>query len=391
MASVAQLSRDAGAGKPFEVLIVDDSAVIRGMIRRWLETEATIKVVGSAANGEIAVREATRLQPDIVLLDIEMPVMDGMTALPLLKAALPHSHIVMASTLTTRNADISLQAMRLGATDYIPKPESRSELSAGDNFKNAVIAKVIALGTAKRQKLGERVPSTVSQSSEITARAVGRANLASSAVRAASPVRAAAPARRTSPALPPQILAIGSSTGGPQALFKFFEMLKPSFTLPIIITQHMPATFTAILATHLTKISGRECVEAESGMVVSPSNVYVAPGGKHMLVRGTPGQATIKLTKDAEENFCRPAVDPMYRSAAEVYGGRVLGLVLTGMGSDGCKGCKVLRDAGGQVFAQDEATSTVWGMPGAVSKAGLADKVLPLDQIADAVMRSTRK
>lgn len=387
MASVSPTARRAEAGKPFEVLIVDDSAVIRGMIRRWLDTEPSIKVVGSAANGQMALLEAKKLQPEIVLLDIEMPVMDGLKALPLLKAALPHAHIVMASTLTTRNAEISLKAMRLGAADYIPKPESRSGLSAGDAFKNAVIAKVIALGTAKRNKLGEPVPSLAAQNSEITARASGSSHHSSGVSRA----RPVASAPRTSPALPPSILAIGSSTGGPQALFKMFEMLEPSFSLPIVITQHMPATFTAILATHLSKVSGRNCVEAESGMMIEQNAVYVAPGGKHMLVRGTAAQATIELTEDPEENFCRPAVDPMFRSVADVFGARVLGLILTGMGSDGCKGAKVLRDAGGQIIVQDEATSTVWGMPGSVSKAGLADQVLPLERIADVVMRSTRK
>lgn len=394
MASVAPLKSADPSGHAFEVLVVDDSAIIRGMIRRWLESDPSIKVVGSAANGEIALREAAKLKPDVILLDIEMPVMDGLTALPLLKKALPQTHIVMASTLTTRNADISLQAMRLGASDYIPKPESRAELSAGEDFKSAVIAKVIALGTAKRSRAGEPQPCAKNRDSEIAARAYGRGEVAASPRKLATaraPRNVPIPVPRKGPKLAPLVIAIGASTGGPQALFKFFEALDKSVKLPILITQHMPATFTAILAGHIEKVSGRPCSEAQQGERLKPGNIYVAPGGKHMVVGGTAASPVIELNEDPEENFCRPAVDPMYRSAAKVYGDRVLGVVFTGMGSDGCKGAKAIRDAGGQVFVQDEATSTVWGMPGSVSKAGQADQVLPLEQIADAVMRSTRK
>ncbi|MEM6682088.1 MAG: chemotaxis response regulator protein-glutamate methylesterase [Pseudomonadota bacterium] len=384
MASVAPLSSAKSAGRPFEVLIVDDSAVIRGMIRRWLETDPSISVVGSAANGEVAVREAKRLRPDVILLDIEMPVMDGLTALPLLKKALPKSHVVMASTLTTRNADISLQAMRLGASDYIPKPESRTELSGGETFKNAVVAKVIALGTAKRQRDGQPLPSGEGRAGEITERVMGDVT----AKPADKPAKVVSAAPRRTPGLSPQVLAIGSSTGGPQALFKFFEGLEGKLNLPVLITQHMPETFTAILASHLAKLCGGKCKEAKHGELLRSGHVYVAPGGKHMVVAGRPGNATIELNDEPEENFCRPAVDPLYRAVARTFGGRALALVFTGMGADGCKGAQDIRDAGGQVFVQDEATSTVWGMPGAIAKAGLADKILPLDQMADAVLRS---
>jgi len=384
MASVAPLSRTRTSGKPFQVLIVDDSAVIRGTIRKWLESDPSIEVAGSAANGEVAIREAAKLRPDVILLDIEMPVMDGMTALPQLKKALPKSHVVMASTLTTRNADISLQAMRLGASDYIPKPESRTELSAGQDFKNAVLAKVIALGTAKRKRDGEALPSSEGRPGEITARAIGQAD-------SASPEKAPTPIQikpRTGPSLSPQVLAIGASTGGPQALFKFFEGLDGRLNLPILITQHMPATFTAILASHLSKLCGDKCKEAEDGELIRSGRVYVAPGGRHMVVSGKPGNARIELNDGPEENFCRPAVDPLYRSVAKVYADRALSVVFTGMGSDGCKGAQVIHDAGGQVFVQDEATSTVWGMPGTIAKAGLADQVLPVEKMADAVLKT---
>lgn len=393
MATAVSALKSSAPGKAYEVLVVDDSAVIRGMIRRWLETAPSINVVGSAANGQIAITEAKKLNPDVILLDIEMPVMDGLTALPLLKAALPQTHVVMASTLTTRNADISLRAMRLGASDYIPKPESRADLSSGDDFKNAIIAKVIALGAAKRRRMGEALPSNTGTPQEVTARASGTVqplpSRAPGRMSTSPAVAAQMPLRQ--PAQPPLVLAIGSSTGGPQALFKVFETLPPEFNLPILITQHMPSTFTSILASHLGKVCARVCKEAEHRDALKDSHVYVAPGGKHMLVTGTPGNAQIKLSQSPEENFCRPAVDPMYRSVASVYGARALAVVLTGMGSDGCNGAKVLRDAGAQIFVQDEASSTVWGMPGSVSKAGLADKEFPLDRMADAIMRTIRK
>ncbi|MGD1956315.1 MAG: chemotaxis response regulator protein-glutamate methylesterase [Sphingomonadales bacterium] len=374
MATAArQVSRSGAAA--IRVLLVDDSAVIRGMLRRWLEESSAIDVVGAAQNGQVAIHEARQLQPDIIILDIEMPVMDGLTALPKLKEAVDGCHVIMASTLTKRNADISLRAMRLGATDYIPKPESRLEMTSGSDFKSAITEKVIALGTARRKRLGLAVPA-------VQKKVASEQDTATKVAPRPRPRRAAASL--------PDIIAIGSSTGGPQALFTVLEKLKPNCTLPVVITQHMPATFTSILAGHLEKISGRPCTEGEEGMPIKAGHIYVAPGGKHMLVSGTPANPSLVLDEGPEENFCRPAVDPLFRSVADVYGARSLGVILTGMGTDGLKGCGVLRDQGARILVQDEATSTVWGMPGAVSKAGLADDVLPIAGMADAIMRCAR-
>ncbi|MEM7569959.1 MAG: chemotaxis response regulator protein-glutamate methylesterase [Pseudomonadota bacterium] len=373
--ATAPRSLRPNANAAINVLLVDDSAVIRGMLRRWLEESDIIRVAGTAADGQAAIREAQSLKPDIIILDIEMPVMDGITALPKLKAAVPDCHIIMASTLTTRNADISLQAMRLGATDYIPKPESRVEMTGGTSFKDAIIEKVVALGNARRQRQGK--PALGVAPTPPSPRPLNVAPLK------------AAPRPRQS-AGPAQIIAIGSSTGGPQALFKFLEGLPASFQTPIVITQHMPPTFTEILAGHLKKVSGRDCREAKNGDHIRRGQVYVAPGGKHMLLKGSAGDPVIELDDGPEENFCKPAVDPMFRSVASLFGNRALCVVLTGMGSDGCKGAAEMRKTGAPVLVQDEATSTVWGMPGAVSKAGLADQTIPIGRMADAVMRAAK-
>lgn len=353
-----------------QVLLVDDSAVIRGMLRRWLEESPYIQVVGSAANGEVAIREAKTLKPDVIILDIEMPVMDGIEALPQLKSVLPDTHVIMASTLTTRNAEISLRAMRLGATDYIPKPESRTEMTSGTSFKEAITEKVIALGNARRQRLGKGVIGAPKP--------------------APRPVQAQTARQPRAVAAKPDIVAIGASTGGPQALFTVFENLPGSFQLPIVITQHMPATFTAILAGHIAKVSGRPCKEAQDGDAIQAGHVYVAPGGYHMLIAGSAARPVIELSDGPEENFCKPAVDPMFRSVAKVFGNRALSVILTGMGSDGCEGAGVMQAAGARVLVQDEATSTVWGMPGAANRAGYADETLPIERMADAVIRAAK-
>ncbi len=351
------------------VMIVDDSAVIRGLTKRILESDESIEVVSSVGNGEVAVRAAEQTEIDVIVLDIEMPVMDGITALPLLIKSNPKSRVIMSSTLTTRNAQISVKALSLGAADYIPKPTSTSEINSGDTFRDALLEKVRVLGVAAHRakgisaaaKLGASgarspVKSVPAQAGEITLRAPG--NFA------------------------PDILAIGSSTGGPQALFEVFKGIPPDWNLPIVITQHMPATFTKILAEHIASVSGRPCVEASGGEVITNGHVYVAPGEHHMLLETDGPRVVTRLTQSPPENFCRPAVDPMMRSVVKVYGPRVLALILTGMGKDGLNGCEAVVAGGGTVVAQDEETSVVWGMPGAVATHGVCSAVLPLQKIA---------
>jgi two-component system chemotaxis response regulator CheB len=302
-----------------------------------------------------------------VVLDIEMPVMDGLTAPPRLLAVRPQVKVIIASTLTVENATISLKALAAGAADYIAKPTT-AELGSAVNFQRELIEKVKALAASAR-----------------SAEPAG-AGRPSAAGGTARPARAASPARpialRSPSSAPPLVLAIGSSTGGPPALFSLLEALKTGFALPVLIAQHMPATFTRILAEHLAKVSGRPASEAQDGQLVVSGRVYVAPGDFHMeVVRGADGVA-IRLSKEPPENFCRPAVDPLFRSVAAAYGRNALGCILTGMGHDGCAGGRAITAAGGTIVAQDEATSVVWGMPGAAAAAGICSAVLPLGALA---------
>jgi two-component system chemotaxis response regulator CheB len=373
MSLVSPITPSVEAGvQPVRVMVVDDSAVIRGLISKALEADPGIKVVHSASNGQMAVEIAGRSNIEVVVLDVEMPVMDGLTALPKLLAAKPGLQVVMASTLTRRNADISLKALEAGAADYVAKPSS-SELVSAENFKRELTSKVKELGKAYRRKH----PESATAVPTVTRRVV--------------PVAPAGPpapiSLRPEATIQPEILAIGSSTGGPQALFKVLGGLGGKTDLPILVTQHMPATFTAILAEHIAQASRIPTAEARDGEPVMRGRIYVAPGDIHMTVAIEDGKKVIRLLKSAPENFCRPAVDPMLRSVAATYGAHSMVLILTGMGSDGRKGSSTVVAAGGTVVAQDEATSVVWGMPGCVAKAGLCSAVLPLPEIAPYLRR----
>jgi two-component system, chemotaxis family, protein-glutamate methylesterase/glutaminase len=346
----------------YRIIIVDDSVVIRRFIERIFVQKPGFKVVATANNGQQAVLALKREPADVIILDIEMPVMDGLTAIPELKAVDPAVQIIMASTLTQRNADISLRALALGATDYIPKPSSEQELNAPNNFGRDLLEKVKELGAIARRK-NVRQPG------------------GSPKPIAALPAKKPPVLRQNLSAARPEIIAIGASTGGPQALFDVIRKLGAKLPQPIVITQHMPASFTAILAEHIGRQCGVDCTEAIDGESLKAGHYYLAPGDYHMLIVGKPGHASIKLTKDPHENYCRPAVDPMLRSLAEVYGKRIAVIILTGMGQDGWKGSEAVVNAGGVIIAQDEATSVVWGMPGAVANAGLCSAVLPISDI----------
>ncbi len=344
----------------YKVMVVDDSTVIRGFIRRLLEADPEIKVVATAANGELAIVNVARADVDVVILDIEMPVMDGLTALPLILKANPKVKVLMASTLTRRNATISIKALAAGASDYVPKPESAREAHSAEEFHRELVRKIKALSRPRKFKL--KLASSASPAVKIAA-------VPKIALRKPSPYK-------------PEALAIGSSTGGPQALFKVFETLKDTVKIPIFITQHMPATFTTILAEHIQRVSGVECAEGRDKERVVPNRIYLAPGEYHMVIDHDAGGSFIRVNQDPPENFCRPAVDPMFRSLAKIYGPKILSIILTGMGRDGADGGKDIVDAGGTCIAQDEASSIVWGMPGAAANAGICSAVLPLDKIA---------
>jgi two-component system chemotaxis response regulator CheB len=374
------------------VMIVDDAAVIRGLVKRMVETADDIEIIVSASNGQQAIEKLKSTPVDVIVLDIEMPVMDGLTALPKLLEVDPNVKILMSSTLTLGNAEISLQAMQLGATDYIPKPTSVGEMGSAGDFKAELIEKIRAIGRSRRRfRSSVRTTDGAGAAATTSSASDKSAALSTNSVPKRSLLSVDFSLRPVSTRTRPEIIAIGSSTGGPKALFEVLKNLPPSITVPIVITQHMPPNFTAILAKHIHDACGRPCAEGKDGEHLMPGHVYVAPGGSHMIVEESGLQKKIKITQDPPENFCRPAVDPMFRSVAKVYGNRALAMILTGMGNDGAKGGKVLVDAGGTVIAQNEDTSVVWGMPGAAASAGICSAVLPVDQIASYVSDFLRK
>lgn len=364
----AQTSQDSTTPEKIRVMVVDDSAVVRGLVSRWVDEDPDMETCGRFSNGRLAIDAVARCEPDVIVLDIEMPVMDGLTALPELLQRSPGVKVIIASTLSRRNAEISLKALSLGATDYVPKPESNSGITTSLEFRTELTRKLKAL-----------VPEKVRRRRESPAESAAKPLDAPDA--AVPPVKAAYTMRAFS-AVMPRILAIGSSTGGPQALTKIMEDLAPSLAnVPVVITQHMPPTFTAILAERLGRAANRPAKEGEDGETLVAGTIYVAPGGKHMAIHEKDGHPAIRIYDGPMINYCKPAVDPLFESTSRVFGSAVLALILTGMGHDGAAGGKLVADAGGSVIAQDQATSVVWGMPGAAAAVGACAAVLPLNEI----------
>ncbi|MFP4518512.1 MAG: chemotaxis response regulator protein-glutamate methylesterase [Oceanicaulis sp.] len=367
MSAAPNLTSHVSRAKP-RVLIVDDSAVVRGLVARWIENDSRLDVAATCADGEQGVRKAGELQPDLVVLDIEMPRMDGLTALPLILKAAPRARVVMASTLTRKGAEVTMRALSLGAADYAPKPEA-GRVAGAEAYREDLMAKLVALSPSYRAK-----PATFCPASAAPARPAARP----------APVYPSTP--RTAIATRPNLIAIGSSTGGPQALREVMGALPRDARAPVVIAQHMPKLFTAILAEHLSKV-GPPASEARHGETLRAGHVYLAPGDFHLTVHAAGGGFTAELDQNPQVNFCRPAVDPLFESCAAAAGRALLAVVLTGMGHDGREGARAVRAAGGQVIAQDQATSVVWGMPGAVAEAGLADQILPLKDIGPEMSR----
>lgn len=384
MSAIARTPSSSGAvTDPIRVMVVDDSVVIRGLLGRWLDEEPNLAVVASHRNGRLAVDDVLRSNPDVVILDIEMPDMDGLTALPLLIEKKRNLVVIVASTLTRRNAEISLKALSLGASDYVPKPESNSGVTTSAEFRRELIDKVLNLGQRAKSR-GAPGQSPVGRPMPRTP-AAGAPPVPTGALRASRPnsftIRSYASVR-------PRILTIGSSTGGPQALNTLFNEIGSAIgQVPVVLTQHMPPTFTAILAEHISKAAGRPSSEGKDGEVIQPGRIYVAPGGKHMLLVKNGNDSVIKLSDAPPVNFCKPAVDPLFKSVVEIYGAATLGVVLTGMGSDGAEGVRKIGEAGGSVIAQDEESSVVWGMPGAAAHTGMCSDVLPLSEIGRKVSK----
>jgi len=344
------------------VLLVDDAVVVRKVLAQAISDDPALEVAATAVNGRVALAKFPALQPDIVLLDIEMPEMDGLETVRELRKLDARVPIIMFSTLTERGAAVTLEALALGATDYVTKPSNLDGTATLEAILRELIPKIRALC---------RVPG---------AQSILPVRLAPPAIPPVSQPRLISPAK---------IVVIGVSTGGPDALARVLPSLPPTLSAPVLIAQHMPAIFTNMLAARLSaksELPVRECV---SGEPVAAGCAIIAPGDFHMIVQHENGSICLRTHQGPRENFCRPSVDVLFRSVAQIYGERALAVVLTGMGQDGLKGCEVLRNAGARVFVQDEATSVVWGMPGFVARAGLADKVLPLDQIAIEIERAT--
>jgi two-component system chemotaxis response regulator CheB len=377
--AVAPASSVTAIGRRIRVMIVDDAIVVRGLFARWVGEEPDLEVIASLRTGREAVNQLKHVNPDVVVLDVEMPELDGIAALPLLLEKKRDLVVIMASTVTRRNAEISLKALSLGAADYIPKPASNRELTGCSGFRRDLIEKIRHLGLRARRFRPAPLP--------IRPPRVFKAELPSP--RPPVPDAAHAPlVLRPMPLTSPRALLIGSSTGGPQALNTIVAHIGSVIErVPVLITQHMPPTFTAILAEHLARIAKWPVREGQHGEAIHAGAIYLAPGGKHMTVVRSDSVPVIGLDDGPLINFCRPAVDPLFSSAAEVWGGRALALVLTGMGSDGLAGAREIVAAGGHVFAQDEASSVVWGMPGQVAHAGLCSAVLPLGDIAAKLTR----
>jgi two-component system chemotaxis response regulator CheB len=372
MGTIAATAEREGA--KIRVMLVDDSPIIRGMNARILDKAPSVEIVASVSNGELAVKRMEQGGIDVVVLDIEMPVMDGLTAIPLLLKQDKNVKILMSSTLTQHGAEVSFRALELGAADFIPKPTNIASVdgrNAVDDYRRDIVEKVSNLGAAVLKE--KRRPAVEAPAAPVP-----------------QPVKAKPELVYDESRLAPKVLAFGSSTGGPQALLQVFRNLDPSLNCPVLITQHMPPHFTEILAKHIGDVSKMPCREAVDGDVLEAGRIYVAPGDYHMIVKADGLRNILRINQDPPENFCRPAVDPMFRSVAECFGKRALCVVLTGMGRDGAAGAKVVADAGGCVVAQDEATSVVWGMPGATYAAGVCDAVLPISEIAPFINKATK-
>ncbi|MFL1462773.1 chemotaxis-specific protein-glutamate methyltransferase CheB [Roseococcus sp. DSY-14] len=339
---------------PLRVMLCDDSATVRTLLGRVLEGDPGIEVVARVGNGQEALRALEAAPParraQVVLLDLEMPVMDGMTALPLILKREPRPIVIVASALTQKGAAATMAAMRAGASDYVPKPAAAAGGVSDPGFRNELLAKV---------KGWARVKAAPGATPRIAVRAPAGA--------------------------PPRLLCLGSSTGGPQALAALVRRLPRNLAVPLVLVQHMPPGFTAMLAQHLDTLGGPRIAEAKGGEVLRPGMGVLAPGDRHLLVRQEGERLVTELSDAAPENFCRPAVDPTLRSAVAACGALVQAVILTGMGSDGLLGCRAVAQAGGAVWAQDEASSVVWGMPGAVARAGLASEQGTPDALGEAL------
>jgi two-component system chemotaxis response regulator CheB len=388
VAPVVPALRIVSSPDEIRVMVVDDATVVRSLVSRWVDEAPGLKLVAAPKNGREALDQLDHARPDVVVLDVEMPELDGISTLPKLLARRRDLVVIMASALTRDHAEVTLKALSLGAADYIPKPAADGGVMTSVTFQRELIEKIRALGLRRKNgplPHGTMRRSTVNPALRRLGGSVQRTlKWRTPETETQTPdfkLRAFSP-------MPPRILLIGCSTGGPQALMRLISRLDAvTETAPILITQHMPATFTTILAEHLSRAGARPVHEAIDGEPVLAGRVYLAPGGKHMTVARRDGTPVIVLDDGPPVHYCKPAVDLLFSSAAEVWGSWNLALILTGMGTDGTSGADDIVKAGGSVIAQDAASSVVWGMPGSAVSAGVCSAVLPLDQIGPKVSR----
>ncbi|MEM1398260.1 MAG: chemotaxis response regulator protein-glutamate methylesterase [Pseudomonadota bacterium] len=382
-------STASASGPTCRALIVDDSAVLRRILTKTLESDPEIEVVQAVGDGQEAIDAVSKEDIDVVVLDVEMPKMDGLTALPKILEASPGVQVLMASKLTLKGAEISVNALSAGAADYLAKPSADGSGMSLTEFNREIRSKVKALGgSARSMKRRKGVGAAGRPSSPIASKDPAGAGAARPSAASSSDFTLRSPPL----VFRPKILAIGSSTGGPQALIQLLtEIARYTIDVPIVITQHMPPMFTKILAQQISTKCGLEASEAEDGSVLKAGSCYVAPGGKHMLINENAGQFSVSLSDGPPVHFCKPAVDPMLNSLVTAVGGKhILTAILTGMGADGRDGGRVVVDQGGVLLAQDEETSVVWGMPGAVATAGLCHAVLPIEKIGGEIAKFAR-
>ena len=355
------------------VLVVDDSVVVRRMLTSMLATDPAIEVIGAAANGKIALARIPQYNPDCVVLDLEMPEMDGLQTLSALRKTHKLLPVIMFSTVTERGAAATLDALTLGASDYVTKP-STANGAAGQ------ISKVI-------EDLIGKIKVHSARSSRV------RAPLQAPPIPLRSPSESNTPTADTAlePTQPAEVVAIGISTGGPNALAVLMPSLPANLSVPVLIVQHMPRLFTKLLAERLSEKANIPITEAQPGDVLEAGRAWIAPGDYHMTVRRAGTRVTIETNQGPQENSCRPSADVLFRSVAQAYGANTLGVVMTGMGQDGLRGCEAIRGRGGRILVQDEASSVVWGMPGFVARAGLAHRQVPLNELGTEIALRIRK
>jgi two-component system, chemotaxis family, protein-glutamate methylesterase/glutaminase len=369
-------SDDAGQTATARVLIVDGSVVARGLFSRWISEHPALAVIGVAANGMSAIAAAERHRPDIIVLDLQMPILDGLAALRQLRRVSPASRIMVASCLTARHAPLVLECQALGALEVVAKPDGNGDLTMSTSFRDVFISTLEGLINAKSPPPGRQRPGLTQHGAPARVQADDRAK----------PIKGKpAPAR---PEVAPRALLIGASTGGPKAITRVLDQLGPAIALlPVIIIQHMQSLFTASFAEQLRARFRYPVAEARHREEPLGGHVYIAPGGRHLRLERSEGIPRFWLDDGPAVNFCKPAIDLTFSDAASVYGASALGVVLTGMGSDGTVGARQLRDAGARIIVQDEATSVVWGMPGSIVRQGLAEQMLGIEQIGLALSR----